>query len=71
MGNILTEEIDGEVWRCELREISRRPIVVLSRDVAVPRLRRTLTAPCTTNTRGLPSEVVLDPEDDPILERWR
>ncbi len=56
----------GDVWWCELPEISRRPVVVLSRDVAIPRLRRTVIAPCTTNIRGLPSEVVLEPEDDPI-----
>ncbi len=30
------------------------------------RLRRTLVAPCTTNIRGLPSEVVLDPGEDPV-----
>ncbi|MDP3984612.1 MAG: type II toxin-antitoxin system PemK/MazF family toxin [Acidimicrobiia bacterium] len=56
----------GEVWWCELPEISRRPVVVLSRDVAIPRLRRAVIAPCTTNIRGLPSEVLLDPDDDPI-----
>ena len=56
----------GEVWWCELPEISRRPVVVLSRDVAIPRLRRTVVAPCTTNIRGLPSEVMLEPEEDPI-----
>jgi mRNA interferase MazF len=39
---------------------------VLSRDVAIPRLRRALVAPCTTTVRGLPSEVVLDPGEDPI-----
>lgn len=42
------------------------PVVVLSRDVAIPRLRRALVAPCTTTIRGLPSEVVLQPDDDPI-----
>ena len=56
----------GEVWWCEPPEVSRRPVVVLSRDVAIPRLRRTVVAPCTTNIRGLPSEVLLEPEDDPI-----
>jgi mRNA interferase MazF len=40
--------------------------VVLSRDAAIPRLRRTLIAPCTTTVRGLSSEVVLDPGNDPI-----
>ena len=59
----------GEVWWCELPEISRRPVVILSRDVAIPRLRRTLVAPCTTTIRGLASEVPLEPEDDPIPRR--
>jgi mRNA interferase MazF len=59
----------GEVWWCELPEIGRRPVVVLSRDAAIPRLRRTLIAPCTSTIRGLPSEVVLDPDRDPIPQR--
>ena len=56
----------GDVWWCELPEIARRPVVVLSRDVAIPRLRRVLIAPCTTTVRGLPSEVTLEPSEDPI-----
>ena len=56
----------GEVWWSELPHIGRRPVVVLSRDVAIPRLRRTLIAPCTTTIRSLPSEVLLDPGSDPI-----
>jgi mRNA interferase MazF len=44
-------------------------VVVLSRDAAIPRLRRTLVAPCTTTIRNLPSEVVLEPGDDPISRR--
>jgi len=56
----------GEVWWCELAEIERRPVVVLSRDAAIPRLRRTLVGPCTTTIRGLPSEVLLEPGDDPV-----
>ena len=35
----------------------RRPVVVLSRDVAIPRLR------------SLRSEVVLEPADDPVPQR--
>lgn len=54
------------MWWSELAEIGRRPVVVLSRDAAIPRLRRTLVAPCTTNIRRLPSEVVLDPGEDPV-----
>jgi mRNA interferase MazF len=55
----------GEMWWCELPDIGRRPVVVLSRDAAIPRLRRALVAPCTTTVRGLASEVVLEPGDDP------
>jgi len=59
----------GEVWWCEPPEIGRRPVVVLSRDAAIPRLQRALIAPCTTNVRDLPSEVVLEPGDDPVPRR--
>ena len=55
-----------ELWWCELPEISRRPVVVLSRDAAIPRLRRALVAPCTTTVRGLASEVLLEPGVDPV-----
>ena len=39
---------------------------MLSRDAAIPRLRRALIAPCTTTIRGIPSEVRLEPTEDPI-----
>jgi mRNA interferase MazF len=58
--------VRGEVWWCELPEIGRRPVVVLSRDAAIPRLRRTLIGPCTTTIRDIPSEVLLEPGDDPV-----
>ncbi len=56
----------GEVWWCELPEVGRRPVVVLSRDAGIPRLRRALIGPCTTTIRGIPSEVLLEPTEDPI-----
>jgi mRNA interferase MazF len=59
----------GELWWCEPPDIARRPVVVLSRDAAIPRLRRALVAPCTTTIRGLASEVVLEPRDDPVPRR--
>ena len=55
-----------EIWWCELPEIGRRPVVVLSRDSAIPRLRRAIVGPCTTTVRGLPSEVRLEPGQDPV-----
>jgi mRNA interferase MazF len=62
----VTQPVRGEVWWCELAEIGRRPVVVLSRDAAIPRLRRTLIGPCTTTIRGIPSEVLLEPGEDPV-----
>lgn len=59
----------GEVWWCELPEVGRRPVVVLSRDTAIPRLRRAVVAPCTTTVRRLASEVALEPGDDPVPRR--
>lgn len=59
----------GEVWWCEIAEIGRRPVVILSRDAVIPRHRRALIAPCTTTIRGLVSEVLLEPGDDPVPRR--
>ena len=62
----MTQPMRGELWWCEPSHVGRRPVVVLSRDAAIPRLLRALVAPCTTTIRGLGSEVVLDPGDDPV-----
>ena len=56
----------GELWWSEIADVGRRPVVVLSRDAAIPRLRRALVAPCTTTVRGLASEVILEPGPDPV-----
>lgn len=56
----------GELWWCEVPEIGRRPVLVLSRDAALARLGRAIIGPCTTRIRQLPSEVVLEPGDDPV-----
>ena len=42
---------------------------MLSRDLAISSLRRAIIAPCTTTIRGLPTEVVLEPGDDPVPHR--
>ena len=39
---------------------------MLSRDAAIPRLRRALIGPCTTTVRGIPTEVRLEPTEDPV-----
>jgi mRNA interferase MazF len=56
----------GEIWWCEVPEVGGRPVVVLSRDAVLSRRRRAVVAPCTTTIRGLASEVVLEPGEDPI-----
>lgn len=56
----------GEVWWCEMPDIGRRPVVVLSRDSVIPRHRRVLIAPCTSTIRHLSSEVLLEPGEDPV-----
>lgn len=40
--------------------------MVLSRDAALEKLGRAIVAPCTTTIRGIPSEVVLEPGEDPV-----
>lgn len=39
----------------------RRPVLVLTREVARPRLRRVTVAPITTTVRGLATEVSVGP----------
>jgi len=56
----------GEVWWVEPPDIGRRPMVVLSRDAAITKTRRVMAAPCSTRVRGLPTEVRLEPGEDPV-----
>ena len=53
----------GEVWWTEHPDAGRRPFFVLTRQAAIPVLRRVLAVPATRTVRGLPTEVVLDEED--------
>jgi mRNA interferase MazF len=62
----MAQPLRGELWWCEPPEVGRRPVVVLSRDAAIPRLHRAIVAPCTTTIRGLGSEVLLEPGEDPV-----
>ena len=41
----------------------KRPVVVLTRDSAIPYLSTITVAPITSTIRGVPSEVVLNEED--------
>ncbi len=59
----------GRVERGEVRLYrfpspdKERPVLVLSRDSAIPYLSRVTVAPITSTIRGVPSEVALGPED--------
>jgi mRNA interferase MazF len=53
----------GEVRWLELEEEGRRPVVVLTRDEALPRLRNVIVALVTRTIRGIESEVQIGPAD--------
>jgi len=41
----------------------RRPVLILTRDSAIPYLNEVTVTPVTSTIRGIPSEIVLDIED--------
>ena len=53
----------GEVWWLEEPDIGRRPVLVMTRDAALPVLTWALVAPVTRTVRGIPTEVPLDDGD--------
>jgi mRNA interferase MazF len=59
----VTEPARGEVWWGEMADVGRRPYLVLTRDVAIPVLRRVVVAPVTKTIRGIPSELRLGSEE--------
>ncbi|MEM8902088.1 MAG: type II toxin-antitoxin system PemK/MazF family toxin [Actinomycetota bacterium] len=52
----------GEVWWAE-SEGQRRPVLVVTRDEAIPVLHRVIVAPVTRTVRGIPTEVPLGDEE--------
>lgn len=58
----------GELWWADLADAGARPVVVVGRDAAVRGRRRALVAPCSTTVRRLPSEVLLEPEEEPVRQ---
>lgn len=53
----------GEVWWYEEPSEKRRPLLILTRDEAIPLLRQVLAVPATGRSRGIPTEVGLDQAD--------
>lgn len=59
----------GEVrWYVFRPPDKRRPVLILTRDSAVPVLTGITVAPLTTTIRDIPTEVVLDPVKDGVME---
>jgi mRNA interferase MazF len=53
----------GDICWIELPEEKRRPALVLTREEAIPAMRRAVVAFLTTKIRDIPIEVRLDSED--------
>jgi mRNA interferase MazF len=53
----------GEVWWVEQPDAGRRPACILTRQAAIPVLRRVLVVPATRRIRGIPTEVALGLQD--------
>jgi mRNA interferase MazF len=53
----------GGVYYLEHPEWGRRPVLVLTREAAIPVLKRVTIASITRTIRGIPTEVVLDEDD--------
>jgi mRNA interferase MazF len=58
----------GEVVWLELELEGRRPVVVLTRDTALPTLRNVVVALVTRTIRGIETEVQVGPEDGVPVE---
>lgn len=58
----------GEVRWLELEDEGRRPVVVLTRDEALPHLRNVVVALVTRTIRGIETEVELGPADGMPIE---
>jgi mRNA interferase MazF len=53
----------GEVWWLEDPDVGRRPVLVLTRQAAIPVLSSVLVVLATRTVRGIPTEVPLDKRD--------
>jgi mRNA interferase MazF len=53
----------GEICWLELAEEGRRPVCVLTRDPAIPKLRNVVVALVTGTVRGIETEIELGRED--------
>lgn len=59
----MAEPARHEIWWGELPDRKARPYLVLTRDQAIPVLRRLVAAPVTRTVRGIPTELPLGPDE--------
>ena len=53
----------GEIWWTDVPGLGRRPVLVMTRDLAIPVLSDIVVALVTATIRGIPTEVVVDESD--------
>lgn len=58
----MSEPRQGEVWWAEAED-KRRPVLVVTRNDAIPVLRRLVVAPVTRTVRGIPTEIALGEDE--------
>ena len=52
----------GDVWWAETED-KRRPVLIVSRDVAAAHLNRVIVAPVTRTIRSIPTEIALGADE--------
>lgn len=52
----------GELWLMETPNQKRRPVLVVSRDEAIPVLNNIVVAPVTSTVRDIPTCILVGPE---------
>lgn len=58
----MSQPRQGEVWWAEAED-KRRPVLVVTRNEAIPVLRRFVVAPVTRTVRAIPTEVALGADE--------
>lgn len=58
----MSDPAQGEIWWAEAED-KRRPVLVVTRDEAIPRLTWLVVAPVTRTVRSIRTEVALDSEE--------
>ena len=57
----------GDIWWAEAED-KRRPVLIVSRDLAAAHLNRVVVAPVTRTVRSIPTEIALGTDEGPAAE---